>query len=134
VSSIASPIQVLEVGLACCGVEASAATLITQAHDTWALSNDPTLSQHVLVIAGTLTHALANNVQAAFDSVLEPRVVIAFGACAIGGGPYWDSYSVINGADQLIPVDIYVPGCPPTPSDLVSALEQAAELVRRASS
>jgi len=61
----------------------------------------------------------------------EPKVVVAFGACAISGGPYWDSYSVISGAHELVPVDIQVPGCPPGPEELAAALLQAVELTRK---
>ena len=67
----------------------------------------------------------------AFDQLSEPRVVIAFGACAISGGPYWDSYSVLPGASEVVPVDIFVPGCPPSPEDLAKALELAMQQVAR---
>ena len=117
----------LEAGLACCGVEAAALDLVTEAQVLAGLSE--ATSQHILVVAGTVTHALAPVVQSAYDQLVEPKVVVAFGACAIGGGPYWDSYSVLPGADQIVPVDIHVPGCPPTPQDLACALEQAIELV-----
>lgn len=117
----------LEAGLACCGVEASALDLVAQADVIAGLSQHD--AQHILVVAGTVTHALAPVVKAAYDQLVEPKVVVAFGACAIGGGPYWDSYSVVAGADQIVPVDIHVPGCPPTPNDLARALEQASDLV-----
>lgn len=122
-----SPIRVLEAGLACCGVEASALDLVMQADVMAGLSESVT--SHILVVAGTVTHALAPVIKSAYDGLAEPKVVVAFGACAIGGGPYWDSYSVVAGADQLVPVDIHVPGCPPTPQDLARALVQAQELV-----
>ena len=88
-----------------------------------------TEGNHILVIAGTITQPLAPLVKAAYDQLAEPRVVVAFGVCAISGGPYWDSYSVINGAEQIVPVDIHVPGCPPTPHDLARAIELAQALV-----
>ncbi len=122
-----SNISVLEAGLACCGVEASALDLVAQADILAGLGHDQ--AAHILVVAGTVTHALGPVIKDAYESLLEPRVVVAFGACAIGGGPYWDSYSVMAGADQIVPVDIHVPGCPPTPHDLARALEQAAGLV-----
>jgi len=83
------------------------------------------------VIAGTVTHALASTVKSAYDALQEPKVVVAFGACAISGGPYWDSYSVISGAHQIVPVDIQVPGCPPGPEELAAALMQAVELAAK---
>jgi len=87
-------------------------------------------SSHILVIAGTVTHALAPTVKHAYEQLAEPKVVIAFGVCAISGGPYWDSYSVLNGAGQLLPVDLMVPGCPPAPEDLAAALGEALRLIK----
>lgn len=86
-------------------------------------------SSHILVVAGTVTNALAPTVKLAYEQLAEPKVVIAFGVCAISGGPYWDSYSVLNGADHLIPVDLMVPGCPPAPEDLALALGEALKRV-----
>src|SRR5215472_14025729 len=77
---------------------------------------------NVLVVAGTVTDKLAPLVLAAYRDLPEPRRVLSFGACSNSGGPYWDSYCVTKGADQLIPVDVYVPGCPPRPEALVHGL------------
>ena len=74
---------------------------------------------NVLVVAGTVTDKLAPLVLAAYRDLPEPRRVLSFGACSNSGGPYWDSYCVTKGADQIIPVDVYVPGCPPRPEALV---------------
>ena len=123
--STPAQIRVIEAGLACCGVEAAAVDLVQEAQ---VLANADVAS-HILVIAGTVTHALADTVRQAYQQLTEPRVVVAFGACAITGGPYWDSYSVIPGADHVIPVDFHVPGCPPTPEDLALALQRAAQQV-----
>jgi NADH-quinone oxidoreductase subunit B len=129
-------IRVIEAGLACCGVEAGAVDVVDQALES-VLADGKAGSQgnalpHILVVAGTVTHALADTVRKAYDDLAQPRVVIAFGACAITGGPYWDSYSVIPGADHLIPVDFHVPGCPPTPQDLARALTAAVAKVTAA--
>jgi NADH-quinone oxidoreductase subunit B len=77
---------------------------------------------NVLVVAGTVTDKLAPLVLAAYRDLPEPRRVLSFGACSNSGGPYWDSYCVTKGADQIVPVDVYVPGCPPRPEALIHGL------------
>jgi NADH-quinone oxidoreductase subunit B len=121
-------IRVVEAGLACCGVEAGAVDLVAHAAQLAGLPDDQTA--HVLVVAGTVTQPLGPVVAAAYEQLARPRVVVAFGACAISGGPYWDSYAVLPGVSQVVPVDINVPGCPPTPTDLAAALSQAAALAQ----
>ena len=79
------------------------------------------------MISGTCTDALAPAVKVLYDQMPEPKRVVSFGACSNTGGPYWDSYSVTKGIDQMIPVDVYVPGCPPRPEALLGAL---GELMR----
>ena len=78
---------------------------------------------NVFVVAGTVTDKLAPLVLAAYQRVPEPKLVLSFGACSNSGGPYWDSYCVTKGVDQLIPVDGYVPGCPPRPEALLAGLD-----------
>ena len=124
-------VSVLQAGLACCGVESSSVDLVTTAWNQTESVSKLSAAQHILVIAGTVTHALASTVKSAYDALQEPKVVVAFGACAISGGPYWDSYSVISGAHQIVPVDIQVPGCPPGPEELATALMQAVELAAK---
>jgi len=126
-----SKVSVLQAGLACCGVESSSVDLVITAWNQTESVSKLSAAQHILVIAGTVTHALASTVKSAYDALQEPKVVVAFGACAISGGPYWDSYSVISGAHQIVPVDIQVPGCPPGPEELAAALMQAVEMVAK---
>ena len=126
-----SKVSVLQAGLACCGVESSSVDLVSDAWNQTESVAKLSAAQHILVIAGTVTHALAPTVKSAYEALQEPKVVVAFGACAISGGPYWDSYSVVSGAHELIPVDIQVPGCPPGPEELAAALMQAVELVSK---
>ena len=112
-------LRVFDAGLACCAVEVSAALrrfaeLLPKGPEAAPL--------HVLVVAGTVTDKLAPLVRDAYRDLPEPRFVLSFGACSNSGGPYWDSYSVTKGVDQIIPVDVYVPGCPPRPEALIHGL------------
>lgn len=121
-------LSVSDLPLACCAVEFAAATQIFGA-DFVALDGPPPGAVSVLLVSGTLTDKLAPAVRAAYHQLRQPRYVVSFGACANSGGPYWDSYSVTKGVDQLLPVDLYVPGWPPRPEALRAALLQLAEAV-----
>jgi len=133
-------LRVFDAGLACCAVEVSAALRrcaellagpgsgpgadlggVAGADGGSAPGGRPS-PVNVLVVAGTVTDKLAPLVLAAYRDLPEPRRVLSFGACSNSGGPYWDSYCVTKGADQIIPVDVYVPGCPPRPEALVHGL------------
>ena len=116
------------VGLACCAVEFVAATvrddeLVRLAP---AVPGDP-VEANLLVISGTLTDRMAPAVRTLYERLPDPKYVLSFGACSNSGGPYWDSYSVTKGVDQLLPVDVYVPGCPPRPQALLAAIARLAE-------
>jgi NADH-quinone oxidoreductase subunit B len=74
-------------------------------------------------VSGTVTRASAADVRAAWESLPEPRVAVAFGACTITGGPYWDSYAVLPGLDGVVPAAVHVPGCPPRPEAVDAALD-----------
>lgn len=119
-------IKFIQANLACCGVEAAAIDLVTSTGAVIASEMDQV---NILVVAGTVTKVLAPEVLQAYQNLIEPKVVVAFGVCAITGGPYWDSYSVLPGAKEIIPVDINVPGCPPSPQDLAAALNTASRIV-----
>jgi NADH-quinone oxidoreductase subunit B len=109
-------VRVFDAGLACCAVEVSAALRRCARQ----LPGDAAVN--VLVVGGTVTDKLAPLVLAAYRDLPGPRRVLSFGACSNSGGPYWDSYCVTKGADELIPVDVYVPGCPPRPEALIHGL------------
>ena len=83
----------------------------------------------VMVVGGWVTKAMAPRLLALYEQMAEPRHVIAFGECAASGGPWWQSYSMIQGIDQVLPVDVYVVGCPPRPENLVAALMKLQDKV-----
>jgi NADH-quinone oxidoreductase subunit B len=117
-------LQIFNFGLACCAVEFVAASMARQ--DLLRLGVDPSgpgpQQVDVMVVSGTVTDKVAPAVRRMYDELPEPRHVVSFGSCANSGGPYWDSYCVTKGVDQIIPVDVYVPGCPPRPEALVQGL------------
>ena len=116
-----------DVGLACCAVEVLAASLGGDDDVArWGavpVTGDPGQAQ-VLIVSGTVTTRLAPSVRALYDRLPDPKKVVSFGACANSGGPYWDSYAVVNGVHELLPVDVWVPGCPPRPQALLDALRR----------
>lgn len=123
-------LYVLEVGLACCTLEFDAAVPgrpeLVEGHPS--TSSGRNTGQVAVVISGTVTDRLAPAVAAIVDGCEQQAgrrpAVISFGACASSGGPYWDSYAVTKGVDQLVAVDAYVPGCPPPPEALSAVLDQ----------
>ncbi len=118
-------LHVLEISLACCALELEAAAWAAGAE---AVDELPLGARVVVVVSGTVTDRLAPNVLALVDSCAlrcgQAPVVVALGACASSGGPYWDSYAVTKGVDALLPVDVYVPGCPPPPAALQAVLDE----------
>lgn len=128
---------ICDAGLACCAVEVAAALsrvsgagLVAGAGPAGAAEAAGAGGVNVFVVAGTVTDKLAPLVLAAYQQVPEPRLVLSFGACSNSGGPYWDSYCVTKGVDQFIPVDGYVPGCPPRPEALLAGLDLVLQRAR----
>ena len=111
---------VAHAGLACCSLEVEAAVSTGLLEP--ALDGEIHEGPRVLVVAGTLTTPLIPALQQVLDSLPAPTAVMAFGACATSGGPYWDSPEVVPGIAGLARVTTYVPGCPPAPQALVDAL------------
>ena len=114
-------LTVLNVGLACCAVEAMVATLGDAPPAGTVPYAGADREVDVLVVSGTVTDKLAPLVRSLYEALPAP-LVVAFGACASSGGPYWDSYCVTKGVDRVVPVDLWVPGCPPPPQALLDAL------------
>ena len=119
-------------GLACCAVEMIHAYM--PRYDLDRLGVVPRASPRqsdVIIVAGTLTNKMAPALRKVYDQMPEPRYVISMGSCANGGGYYHYSYSVVRGCDRIVPVDIYIPGCPPTAEALVYGFLQLQKKIRR---
>jgi NADH-quinone oxidoreductase subunit B len=89
----------------------------------------PDAEAHVLIVSGTVTDVMLPAVLATYQELPEPKYVLSVGACSNTGGPYWDSYAVTKGVDQVLPVHVAVPGCPPRPEALLSGLAALHRLV-----
>ncbi len=119
-------------GLACCAVEMMHAAASRYDMDRFGVIFRPSPRQSdVMIVAGTLCNKMAPALRKVYDQMAEPRYVISMGSCANGGGYYHYSYSVVRGCDRIIPVDIYVPGCPPTAEALVYGVLQLQKKIRR---
>ncbi|KAL7413505.1 hypothetical protein BDY24DRAFT_388763 [Mrakia frigida] len=119
-------------GLACCAVEMMhvAASRYDQDRLGIVFRASPRQSD-VMIVAGTLTNKMAPALRLVYDQMPEPKWVISMGSCANGGGYYHYSYSVVRGCDRIVPVDIYVPGCPPTAEALLYGILQLQRKIRR---
>jgi NADH-quinone oxidoreductase subunit B len=119
-------------GLACCAVEMIHAYMSRYDLDRFGVIPRPSPRQSdVMIVAGTLTNKMAPALRKVYDQMAEPRWVISMGSCANGGGYYHYSYSVVRGCDRIVPVDIYVPGCPPTAEALVYGILQLQKKIQR---
>lgn len=119
-------------GLSCCAIEMMHAAAARYDLDRFGtiLRASPRQAD-VMIVAGTVCNKMAAVLRQVYEQMPEPKWVIAMGACASGGGCYHYTYSVVRGVDKIVPVDIYVPGCPPTPEALVHGIMQLQKKIKQ---
>jgi len=123
----------LTFGLACCAIEMMATGMSRFDLDRFGMGAfRPTPRQaDLMIVAGTVTYKMASRVRRLYNQMADPKYVIAMGACTVGGGPYFKhGYHVVKGIDLVVPVDVYVPGCPPRPESLLEGLMRLQDKIR----
>lgn len=119
-------------GLACCAIEFMSTASSAYDLDRFGIipRNSPRQAD-VMIVSGTVTFKMADRVKRLYEQMAEPKYVISMGSCANCGGPYWEhGYHVLKGVDRVIPVDVYVPGCPPRPEALIGGFLKLQEKIR----
>jgi NADH-quinone oxidoreductase subunit B len=119
-------------GLACCAIEmiCAAASRFDIARFGMEIMRPSPRQSDLMIISGTVTKKMIPIIVRLYNQMPEPKYVLAMGACASGGGPFKEGYNVVSGVDKFIPVDVYVPGCPPTPQALLNGLMKIQEKIK----
>ena len=126
-----SSLWTLSFGLACCAIEMISTHMSHHDLDRFGVVTWPSPRQaDVMIVAGTVVKKMADPIKLLYEQMPDPKWVIAMGSCATNGGPYYKSYSVVMGVDHLIPVDVYIPGCPPRPEALMYGILQLQEKIQ----
>ena len=122
----------LTFGLACCAIEMISTHMAHHDLDRFGVVTWPSPRQSdVMIVAGTVVKKMAEPIKLLYEQMPDPKWVIAMGTCATSGGPYYRSYSVVMGVDHLVPVDVYVPGCPPRPEALMDGIVKLQQKIKR---
>lgn len=122
-------------GIACCAIEMMGSMASTYDLDRFGVFPRPSPRQSdVIIIAGTVTFKMAERIKRLYEQMPEPRYVISMGSCSNCGGPYWQhGYHVVKGVDRIIPVDVYVQGCPPRPESLIGGILELQKKIEQES-
>lgn len=122
-------------GLACCAIEmiCTAASRYDMARFGMEVMRPSPRQADVMIVAGTVTKKMVPQIVRLYNQMPQPRYVVAMGSCATAGGPFKEGYNVVSGIDKFIPVDVYIPGCPPTPEALLYGMMRLQEKIRRQS-
>lgn len=130
-----SSIWPMSFGLACCAIEMIGAFASNYDLDRFGVFVRPSPRQSdLMIVAGTVTFKMADRLRRLYEQMPEPRYVISMGSCSNCGGPYWEhGYHVVKGVDRVVPVDVYVPGCPPRPEALIGGILELRNQIEKES-